>query len=147
MFGAMTLLNLINRLLIGLFTPGAIIGGTKKQRFILSCVSIFFFLSLHNEMGHPIRFDLKSRARNSCCCTKSWEWTSPQQRNRVLAIDALYTVHYIYIYVFSRRFYPKWLTVHSGYTFFIVSMCVPWEVAISSSYIHYLPLTLNVIKI
>ncbi len=33
---------------------------------------------------------------------------------------------YIYIYAFSRRFYPKRLTVHSGYTFFI-SMCVPWE--------------------
>ncbi len=31
-----------------------------------------------------------------------------------------------YIYAFSRRFYPKQLTVHSGYTCFI-SMCVPWE--------------------
>ncbi len=31
-----------------------------------------------------------------------------------------------YIYAFSRRFYPKRLTVHSGYTF-IVSRCVPWE--------------------
>ncbi len=34
--------------------------------------------------------------------------------------------YYIYIYAFSRCFYPKRLTVHSGYTFF-VSMCVPWE--------------------
>ncbi len=25
--------------------------------------------------------------------------------------------HYIYIYAFSRRLYPKRLTVHSGYTF------------------------------
>ncbi len=33
---------------------------------------------------------------------------------------------YIYIYAFSRCFYPKRLTVHSGYTF-IVSMCVPWD--------------------
>ncbi len=32
----------------------------------------------------------------------------------------------IYIYAFSRRIYPKRLTVHSGYTFFI-SMCGPWE--------------------
>ncbi len=31
-------------------------------------------------------------------------------------------VYNIYIYAFSRRFYPKRLTVHSGYTF-IVSMC------------------------
>ncbi len=30
------------------------------------------------------------------------------------------------IYAFSRRFYPKRITVHSGYTCFI-SMCVPWE--------------------
>ncbi len=30
---------------------------------------------------------------------------------------------YIYIYVFSRRFYPKWLTVHSGYTFFCQYVC------------------------
>ncbi len=28
---------------------------------------------------------------------------------------------YIYIYAFSRRFYPKLLTVYSGYT------CVLWE--------------------
>ncbi len=28
----------------------------------------------------------------------------------------------IYMYTFSRCFYPKWLTVHSGYTCFI-SMC------------------------
>ncbi len=32
---------------------------------------------------------------------------------------------YIYIYAFSRRFYPKRLTVHSGYTYGIVSMFVP----------------------
>ncbi len=33
---------------------------------------------------------------------------------------------YIYIYAFSRRFYPKQLTVHSGYTF-VLSVCVPWK--------------------
>ncbi len=32
----------------------------------------------------------------------------------------------IYIYAFSRRFYTKRLTVHSGYTYFL-SVCVPWE--------------------
>ncbi len=40
--------------------------------------------------------------------------------------DIITKCAYIYIYAFSRRFYPKRLTVHSGYTFF-VSMCVPWE--------------------
>ncbi len=35
---------------------------------------------------------------------------------------------YIYIYAFSRCFYPKRLTVHSGNNiFFLISMCVPWE--------------------
>ncbi len=33
---------------------------------------------------------------------------------------------YIYIYAFSRRFYPKRLTVYRLYIC-IVSMCVPWE--------------------
>ncbi len=32
----------------------------------------------------------------------------------------------VYIYAFSRRFYPKRLTVHSGYTL-LISMCVSWE--------------------
>ncbi len=31
--------------------------------------------------------------------------------------------HYIYIYVFSRRFCPKRLTVHSCYTYFCQYMC------------------------
>ncbi len=30
---------------------------------------------------------------------------------------------YIYIYAFRRRFYPKRLTVHSGYTFFCQYVC------------------------
>ncbi len=38
----------------------------------------------------------------------------------------LFKVDIFYIYVFSRRFYPKRLTVHSDYTF-IISMFVPWE--------------------
>ncbi len=33
---------------------------------------------------------------------------------------------YIYIYAYSRRFYPKRLTVHSGYTFFCQYVCY-WE--------------------
>ncbi len=29
---------------------------------------------------------------------------------------------YIYIYTFSRRFYPKRLTLHSSYSFYILSV-------------------------
>ncbi len=35
----------------------------------------------------------------------------------------VYIYIYIYIYAFSRCFYPKRLTVHSGYTFFCQYMC------------------------
>ncbi len=34
-----------------------------------------------------------------------------------------YYLVYIYIYAFSRRFYPKRLTVHSGYTLFYQYVC------------------------
>ncbi len=37
--------------------------------------------------------------------------------------EAPYIYIYIYIYAFSRRFYPKRLTVHSGYTFFYQYVC------------------------
>ncbi len=56
-----------------------------------------------------------------------------------IKFDSLSLSLYIYIYIyiqylpqpspiftFTRRFYPKWLTVHSGYACF-VSMYVPWE--------------------
>ncbi len=37
--------------------------------------------------------------------------------------EHLYRLVYIYIYAFSRLFYPKRLTVHSGYTFFSQYVC------------------------
>ncbi len=33
----------------------------------------------------------------------------------------IYIYIYIYIYAFSRRFYPKRLTLHSSYSFYILS--------------------------
>ncbi len=40
----------------------------------------------------------------------------------ILYIIALYIFYiYIYIYAFSRRFYPKRLTLHSSYSFYILS--------------------------
>ncbi len=46
---------------------------------------------------------------------------------------------YIYIYSFSRRFYPKRLTVHSGYTFF-VSICLTKKGIMSTKVLksHYI---------
>ncbi len=44
--------------------------------------------------------------------------------------NKLYSIFVVYfwnnIYAFSICFYPKRLTVHSGYTSFL-SVCVPWE--------------------
>ncbi len=44
---------------------------------------------------------------------QSNDWLAHITSNR-----ANYSYCYIYIYAFSRHFYPKRLTVHSGYTFF-----------------------------
>ncbi len=56
---------------------------------------------------------------NSFFCFAVAAQQSEQQKYWVITFT-------FYIYAFSRRFYPKRLTVHSGYTCFI-SMCVPWE--------------------
>ncbi len=44
---------------------------------------------------------------------------------------------YIYIYAFSRRFYPKWLTLHSSYSFFLHFI---------SSIFNYLSLVVSIIS-
>ncbi len=56
------------------------------------------------------------RAHNNQWCCLHWLRQIPNSKPMPRSI------YDIYIYAFSRRFYPKWLTVHSGYTFF-VSMC------------------------
>ncbi len=43
-------------------------------------------------------------------------WTQHYNNPELLEYSWQY---YIYIYAFSRRFYPKRLTVHSGYTYFV----------------------------
>ncbi len=59
------------------------------------------------------------------------------QKNVVMLVESLFTlwlqslsglnvfiwIDYIYIYAFSRCFYPKRLTVHLGYNFFCQYMC------------------------
>ncbi len=73
--GAKTLLNRNDRSLMRLFTPSEIIRAAKKWRFVFFVLCWFFFSpSLCDEAGRPIRFELRSRARSSCCCTKGWAW-------------------------------------------------------------------------
>ncbi len=79
----------------------------------------------------------RSSQCQACCQT---EKPRPVRKIALNAVSTLYfflnevhyycplivlLLHYIYIYAFSRRFYPKRLTVNSGYTF--LSVCVPWE--------------------
>ncbi len=42
--------------------------------------------------------------------------------SKICLLENVQTVNiYIYIYAFSRRFYPKRLTLHSSYSFYILS--------------------------
>ncbi len=49
--------------------------------------------------------------------------THHRAENRCEPVLQQANTFYIYIYAFSRRFYPKRLTVHSGYTFFCQYVC------------------------
>ncbi len=51
-------------------------------------------------------------------------WTQEMEHNCSEQINMQTACIYIYIYAFSRRFYPKRLTVHSGYTLFFLPVCV-----------------------
>ncbi len=96
--------------------------------------------SLSGQTGHKgQQVNLKAVTLNMMSCYK-WMRRSPVIHvTIILMLNNKKLVHwsfsqdckittsfYIYIYAFIRRFYPKRLTVHSGYTF-IVSMCVSWE--------------------
>ncbi len=43
--------------------------------------------------------------------------------HKIYAVFIYMQYIYIYVYAFSRRFYPKRLTVYSGYTFFCQYVC------------------------
>ncbi len=78
----------------------------QKQKFFLPCSSLCIY---------------KERTIKLSCFIKMVHMTCMNFSKYFKAI-----FFFFYIYAFSRRFYPKRLTVHSGYTCF-VSMCVPWE--------------------
>ncbi len=56
--------------------------------------------------------------------SKNYKKTGTKSIRQVCKNHVMSLKEYIYIYAFSRCFYPKRLT--SGYTFF-VCVCVPWE--------------------
>ncbi len=59
-------------------------------------------------------------------------------------MGALLWYIYIYIYAFSRHFYPKRLTVHSGYTFFCQYMLFPgwWRKMVALGELLELPVVI-----
>ncbi len=76
-------------------------------KYWVTSVTCYIWLWSQKELKYLILFQI---------IKTSW------YESTVVKVDNIY----IYIYAFSRRFYPKRLTVHSGYTCFI-TMCVPWE--------------------
>ncbi len=76
----------------------------------------------------PFRQKGSSMASWSTFIFKSEDWRNAPEKSIKIVIIVLIVNNncnkfYIYIYAFSRHFYPKRLTVHSGYTFFL-SVCV-----------------------
>ncbi len=54
---------------------------------------------------------------NTLKCFVTHSGVTIGHRSLLLIPNWLITLHYIYIYAFSRRFYPKRLTLHSSYSF------------------------------
>ncbi len=73
--------------------------------------------------GHMVLFEFFHPDLPEVCLWASADAAGPPEGSR----GSSHTQHtcsiYIYIYAFSRRFYPKRLTVHSGYTF-VLWVCV-----------------------
>ncbi len=88
-----------------------------EEKFVFFCTLKVFSL-LHNIAVVPlIWLDEFCRAPKSVS----------KIREKILVHNLLGNI-YIYIYAFSRRFYPKRLTLHSSYSFtFFISSCFPWE--------------------
>ncbi len=84
----------------------------RQDGHYCSLHSHFFICSLR-----VVRTDVRGMRR--------W-WAIPRLASHFLKLCYIYI--YIYIYAFSRRFYPKRLTLHSSYSFYIfISSCFPWE--------------------
>ncbi len=76
-----------------------------RCRFKLICVS------LHNVEGES---QSTSYSFHTACKTRT---SASQNAVQFVTQHDIESLLYIYIYAFSRRFYPKRLTEHSGYTF------------------------------
>ncbi len=72
-----------------------------------------FVWCLRLAVGEKIREDLLYR--------QVWAIEDEGHYNEISSNVFIYIYIYIYIYAFSRRFYPKRLTLHSSYSFYILS--------------------------
>ncbi len=74
----------------------------------------------------------QTASTHTVCCSNTFNsCVGPHTHTHIphththLTLTHTHTHSYIYIYAFSRRFYPKSLTVHSAYTFiYFFSVCV-----------------------
>ncbi len=90
--------------------------------YLLSFISFFFLVILSFTPPPPKLASLQSvqpviiplpSPNSSCPCHTVSVWLQVWDREKF--------TFYIYIYAFSRRFYPKRLTLHSSYSFYILS--------------------------
>ncbi len=78
----------------------------------------------HYDLSHdPRSKDVKmtSRGNEGAPVSLLFMYNRTQGSTEPKYVVANYVYIYIYIYAFSRRFYPKRLTLHSSYSFYILS--------------------------
>ncbi len=108
------------------------------QYFMCACRSLKCFKYLHRSWLAETNYDWSSSVRQQVSDWRAGASEEQQDpvyseldilwlKNQSYKIPDLYKLHisfhFIFIYAFSRRFYPKRLTVHSGYTCFCQYMC------------------------
>ncbi len=130
----------ISFLCVMVLLRGALLSAVSKQRlsnWVVEVITVAYKKAQKPLPGsvscHSTRSVLTSRAAfrgvsmADICAAATWTSPCTLAQFYKLNITTLHTVSsvvlYIYIYAFSRRFYPKRLTVHSGYTF-VLSACV-----------------------
>ncbi len=115
----------------GCFYLGREHSRTKNAIFFFCPVRRIFSVSQSKNTGRPIRFELGSRDRSSCCCTKEWEWwrcfeNQCKQTPKKSILDKRVGAEFLLSLVFENRFI---LTCSSDrITFLIILLWIMWSV-------------------
>ncbi len=95
----------------------------EKGRILMAIVEIkelkFLFINVYApnvglqqiELFGRLKTEIIKHVDEGMCVIMGGDWNC--------TTSFVLHLHYIYIYAFSRRFYPKRLTLHSSYSFYI----------------------------